>query len=389
MERARSNNTPNLDLRLTHFLTRPNQPPFTYHNAVSVLQNGVETFPSIFEAISEAKHHVHLEYYTIENDQIGNQLRQLLIDKAQQGVQVRVLYDAIGSNRLKPTFIESLKLAGVEIAAFLPIRFPFPSSKINYHDHRKMVIVDGQVGFIGGLNFGDQYMTGGKHFASWRDTHLRIAGEAVYLLQELFFTDWGFVTGRDLITDDYFPVCSQAERCWVQVTPNGPAAGQRLIYESFFEFITHAEKRVYITTPYFIPEDALVAALASTALSGVDVRILLPHFPDRRIVQWAGRSYYDRLLKAGVKIYEYHAGFLHAKVLLVDDAISSVGTANLDIRSMEINFEVNAMIYDSEICRKLTNDFFADLKQSLLISSVHWNKRSLAARFAESFARLF
>jgi cardiolipin synthase A/B len=361
----------------------------TSHNKVNILQNGHETFDSIIEAIEKAKHHIHLEYYIIEDDHLGNLFRKLLIKKAQEGVKVRLIYDDVGCWSLPSHFTDSLIKEGVEVYPFLPVRFPTLTNKINYRNHRKIVVVDGECGFVGGLNIADRYLRGVEELGIWRDTHLRLEGESVLSLQLIFLVDWYFVSEEIVRGDEYFPQNNITEHHLVQITASGPDSDWSSIMQAYFAAISSAQSSIYISTPYFMPNESILTALKSASLSGLDVRIILPARSDSKMVFWGTRSYVSELLEAGVRIYFYLKGFPHSKLLLVDGVLCSIGTANMDIRSFDQNFEVSAVIYDEALTQELQRSFLCDLQNSEEIILEKWNKRPRREEFYESIARIF
>jgi cardiolipin synthase len=361
----------------------------THKNKVAALQNGRATFDSIIEAIENAKHHVHLEYYIIENDHIGNLIRKLLIKKAGEGVEIRFIFDDVGCWSLPKHFVDSMSDAGIDIYSFLPVRFPTLTNKINYRNHRKIVVIDGSIGFLGGLNIADRYLQGIENMGIWRDTHLRLEGEVVNSLQAIFLADWYFVSDEVIKGDKYFPETSIQENHLVQVTASGPDSDWASIMQAYFAAISSAQSSIYICTPYFMPNESILTALKTASLSGLDVRILLPDRSDSKVVFWSSRSYVSELLDAGIKIYFYLKGFPHSKLLLVDSVLCSVGTANLDIRSFDQNFEVSALIYDEEITCELQQSYLNDLQNSREITSDIWEKRPKFEQVKEAVARIF
>ena len=360
----------------------------TSNNKVQILKNGEQTFPAIFQAIEKAKHHIHIEFYIIDNDTVGNQLRDILIRKAREGVQVRLIYDDVGSWALPRKYINSLKEAGVKIDCFMKVRFPHLTSRANYRNHRKIVVVDGHTGFLGGLNVADRYLNGTKSLGIWRDTHLMVEGGAATMLQIIFMADWYFVSKEVLQGDSYFLPLKEGDGKLVQVVASGPDSDWESIGQAYFSAIASATERVYLTTPYLIPTPEILNALKVAAMGGLDVRILLPHKSDAITPKWSTRSFVSELLETGVKIYFYEAGFLHSKLIVVDGVFASVGSANFDFRSLETNFEVNAMIYDEAIAWELEQQFLADLQQSRQIVPGEWEQRPRSEKAKESFARL-
>ncbi|MCX7985955.1 MAG: cardiolipin synthase [Bacteroidales bacterium] len=357
-------------------------------NKLQIFSAGKEAFEYILNDIASARHHIHLEYYIIEDDNIGRKVRDLLISKAKEGVEVRVIYDDVGSWKLSKKYIEPLKNAGVEIYPFLPVRFPYFTNKINYRNHRKIVVIDGLIAHVGGMNIADRYIDGVEGMGQWKDMQLRIEGEAVHSLQVIFLTDWYFVSNQALNDDKYFPAPQVNDVHLVQIITSGPDSDWASIMQAYFAAITTANDHIYIATPYFIPNESILTALKTAALGGVDVKIMLPFQSDSRLVYWSTLSFVGELLEAGVHIYFYHAGFNHAKLMLVDGIFASVGTANMDIRSFDQNFEVNAIIYDEEITQYLENLFLADIEDCYTYSLDEWNNRPWWLNFRESFARL-
>lgn len=361
----------------------------TENNKVEVLNNGKETFSSILEAINNAQDHIHLEYYILEDGKIGDRIKELLVEKAKKGLEVRVIYDAVGSWNLTRQYVNTLHKAGVEAYEFMPVHFPKLTSKINYRNHRKIVIIDGKTGFLGGINIADRYMDGHSEIGFWRDTHLRLEGDAVRSLQTIFLTDWFFVSKKIVHDKKYLPEHQVNERCLVQIAASGPDSDWASIMQAYFTAITSARKHVFISTPYFAPNESIMTALKTAALSGTDVRIIMPGKTDSRLQRWSSLSYVEELLEAGVSIFVYEGGFTHSKLLLVDGIFSSVGTANMDIRSFNQNFEVNALIYDLDRTRELENSFLDDLEKSKQIYLEEFRVRTRMNKFRESLARLF
>ena len=369
---------------------RLGQYPVSFATETKVLTNGEATFAAIFEAIANAKRHIHLEYYIVRNDHLGNQLKEMLIQKVKEGVEVRFLYDAVGSWRLSKKYIAELRAAGVEIVPFFPVRLPFFNHKINFRNHRKIAVIDGEIGFVGGLNIGDEYL--GKHpsFGFWRDTHLEVRGEAVKSLQAIFLQDWYYMTGEFISDHDYFlaePVIKPGNGA-VQMISSSPDDEWEVIKHLFFSMIVSAKRSIWIASPYIIPDEDILSALKVAALSGIDVKLLFPNRPDKRIVFYASHSYFPELLQAGVQIYEYQLGFMHSKVIIVDHELASIGTANMDMRSFHLNFEVNAFLYKTESTVQLVRDFIEDLANAKKIEWETFKKRPIIRRVVESTSRL-
>lgn len=374
--------------RLINLLLSNSNAILTNNNEVTVLQNGKETFPAIFRAIEQAKHHIHLEYYIVENDKIGNYLRELLIQKAREGVEVRFIYDDVGSWELKRKFLRSMSDAGVKVDCFMRVRFPNLTSRVNYRNHRKILVVDGETAFLGGLNFADRYQDGVPGIGPWRDTHLKVTGGAATALQIIFMADWYFVSKEIFKGDQYFKPFESGNGKLVQISASGPDSDWESIGQAYFSAIASATDHVFISTPYLMPTADIMTALKTSALGGIDVRIIVPGLSDAIFPKWGTNSYIEELLEAGVKIYFYKAGFTHSKVIVVDGIFSSVGTANLDFRSLETNFEVNAMIYDEEIAGILTKQFLEDQDKSEMVVLEEWMKRPRINKIKESFARI-
>lgn len=374
--------------RLMNLLLANSNAILSDDNEIKILRNGEQVYPAMFQAMEEARHHIHLQFYIVDNDVVGNQLRELLIRKANAGVEVRFIYDDVGSWKLPKKYIRSLREAGVKIDCFIKVRFPMLSSKVNYRNHRKIVVVDGKTAFVGGLNIADRYLNGTKILGPWRDTHLMLKGGAATGLQVIFMADWYFVSKEILRGDKYFHALEHGKGKIVQIAASGPDSDWESLSQAYFTAIASAHDKVYIATPYLIPNTEIGSAMKAAALSGIDIRILLPGRSDAIIPKWGTHSYVAELLEAGVKIYFYQPGFMHSKLMVVDGVFSSVGTANLDFRSMETNFEVNAMIYNERTARELEKHFMNDLRQSREIILSEWEQRPRLSKAKESFARL-
>ncbi|KHD86439.1 cardiolipin synthase [Heyndrickxia ginsengihumi] len=358
-------------------------------NHVDIFTDGKEKFQALFEDIRNAKDSIHLVYYIIRNDQLGKSLVELLTMKAKEGVKVRVLYDDMGSRTLPRKFFKSLIEAGGEAAAFFPAKIPLFNLRVNFRNHRKLAIIDGQIGYIGGFNIGDEYLGLNKRFGYWRDTHLRIIGRAVYGMQTRFIMDWNQASVHDIHNaKHYFPVIPPKGETDIQIISSGPDSQSEQIKNSYIKMINSAKKYIYMQSPYFIPDDSLLNALKIAALSGVDVHLMIPNKPDHMFVYWATYSNVGQLLKNGVKVYIYENGFIHAKMLVVDGKIASVGTANIDVRSFRLNFEVNALLYDQNLAARLANIFREDMEQSSELTFEAYQQRSSMIRFKESISRL-
>jgi len=360
----------------------------TTGNQLTLLKDGKETFAALFEAIEKAKHHIHLEYYIFDTDNIGSKLTDLLLKKSAEGVEVRMIVDDVGSWSLKKSFFERLRNAGIEIYPFMEVRFPRLTSRVNYRNHRKIAVIDGKTGFIGGINIADRYLDGLPKLGHWRDTHLKITGDAATSLQIIFTADWFFVSGHNLQGESYLPELSDAPGVPVQVIAGGPDHDWEGIAQAYFNAIAGARKKVYAVTPYLMPPPPLLFALKTAALSGVDVRIIIPEKSDARISRWCSFSYVESLLEAGVKVYFYQKGFIHSKYMLVDDGLATIGTSNLDFRSFETNFEANAFMYNEAFTAELEKHFLDDQRHSRQIKLSHWRKRGWFFKLKEALAHM-
>ena len=379
---------------LTEFIRRSGSSPLTANNDVKLLINGEDKFPVLVKALLNAKNHIHLEYYIYENDITGNEIAEILIKKAKEGVEVRFMYDDFGSHGLGKSFIQRLKRAGVQTAPFYKIKWYALASRINYRNHRKIIIIDGNVSFVGGINMSDKYRNDleTKNRLYWRDTHLMITGQATAYLQYLFVCDWNFCSNTKLAYSEvYFPDTSQQEiieNDVVQIAASGPDSAQPLIFYSLLEAISCAKKSIYITSPYFIPGESLMDALIIAIQSGLDVKVLIPGISDSKMVNAAASAYYTELLQYGAKIYKYNKGFVHAKTMVIDNDLSIIGSANMDYRSFDLNFEVNAMVYSKNIANQLTVAFEDDLKVSEQIDKDSWINRPKYIHLWEKVVRL-
>ncbi|MCK9328535.1 MAG: cardiolipin synthase [Candidatus Cloacimonetes bacterium] len=381
--------TDNNALRLIHLLYNNNKASLVNKNKIAIFSSGKDKINSLFDDILNAKEHIHLEYFSIHNDETGKKLREILIQKAKEGVKVRLIYDAVGTWRIKKRFWKELVNFGAEVYSFLPVYFPFLNSKLNYRDHRKCAVIDGKIAYIGGVNIGNQYMGLSKKFGHWRDTHLKICGDSVLLLQKMFLLDWSFVSGQFLVDEHLFPKPEVKDLCPVQIVSSGPDSDWENIMQAYFAIIANAEDYIYIESPYMVLNESMLTSLKTAALSGVDVRIILPFKADHKIVGYGTHSYYEELLESGVKIYEYLDGFIHSKVFLADDFIVSVGSANMDIRSFKQNFELNALVYDKSFALEMKNIILSDLKNSKCIKLEEYKDRNIFKKILESLARLF
>ncbi|WP_312109286.1 cardiolipin synthase [Brevibacillus reuszeri] len=363
---------------------------YTQDNTLQVFYEGNGFFDAMFKQIEGAREHIHLLYYIIRNDELGHKLIDLLVKKAEQGVEVRLLYDAVGSAGIPSRFFRPLQEVGGEVVSFFPSSIPFLNFRVNFRNHRKLTIVDGKVGFIGGFNIGDEYLGKDKKLGYWRDTHLQIEGKAVYMLQARFFLDWNLSAPKRMQESfAYFPEMNDLEgKIGVQIVSSGPNSEKQQIKHAYLKMIYKARKKIYMQTPYFIPDDSMLTALKMAAMSGVDVRVMVPGRPDHLMVFWATHSYLGELLKSGVRCFLYEKGFMHAKTLVVDTQLSSVGTANVDIRSFKLNFETNAFLYDTKMAQELEELFMADLVDCREMTTDEYLNRPMRSRMQESLTRL-
>ncbi|UHA75620.1 cardiolipin synthase [Paenibacillus sp. 481] len=374
-------------LRLTSQMSKS---PISFGSETRILTNGEETFTELLAELKKARHHIHMEYYIYRDDEIGRSIKHILMEKALSGVEVRFMYDAVGSMQLPKSFLHDLRAAGVEVQAFGAVKFPLLSSRVNYRNHRKIVIVDGDVGFMGGLNVGDEYLSRNKTYGFWRDTHMIVRGEAVQSLQIIFLQDWSHVTGSTLYGAQYLlPQPVEATGGAVQIIASGPDHEFSTMKNVFFSMLTSAKRSIWIATPYFIPDDDIFTALKVASLSGVDVRLLFPAKPDKWLPFLASHSYFPSLINAGVRIYEYEKGFLHSKIIIIDGEVATIGTANMDMRSFHLNFEVNALLVHTESVNCLRDDFERDLQYATRIREENFARKRTITRFLESLARLF
>lgn len=366
------------------------------NNAVSVYTDGEEKFAALREAIRSAKHHVHIEYFIIRNDELGRSIVQLLAEKAKEGVEVRAIFDAAGTFRIrKKKFFGPITKAGGDVRIFFPLKIPFLNTRLHFRNHRKILVVDGNLGFIGGFNIGDEYLGKGE-MGYWRDTHLKIEGAAVASLQRRFVMDWNYAApdARLFVTaesDAYFPEslirpCGTAK---VQIASSGPDSPEKAIYSGYMSLISRAKESIYIHTPYFIPDEPMFTALMLAARSGLDVRVVIPCKPDHPFVYWANHSYLGDLLASGVRGYTYNDGFIHSKAAIYDGKAVTVGTANWDIRSFKLNFETNAFVYDPVLCEKMRDEYLAELETNCTeITPEMYANRSVSVRIKEGVSRL-
>ena len=371
-------------------------------NDVEIYTDGYAFFTSLLKAIGQARHHIHLSTYIIDDDPLGRLIADVLIDKARQGVEVRLIYDDVGCWRVPSSFFERLRVGGVDVHAFMPVHFPAFTSKVNYRNHRKLCIVDGQLGFIGGMNIAMRYLRGTEHTA-WRDTHLLVQGGAVYGIQRAFLVDWYFVDRTLISGDEYYPPINQQPTTnnqhltpntqypttLAQVVTSSPIAQWPDIMQGYVRILLEAKHYVYMETPYFLPTEPILFAMRTAALAGIDVRLMVPAHPDSKLLEWASRSYLVETLDAGVKVYLYEAGFNHSKLLVADDSLCTCGSTNIDFRSFENNFEANIFFYDEAMAMRMKQVFLEDQALCQLVDEQTFaHRRPFTHRLWESLIRL-
>ena len=359
-------------------------------NEVSIFTDGYEFVSTLLYNIGQAQDHIHLDTYIIEDDPLGNLVADALIDKARQGVEVRLLYDDVGCWRVKDRFFNRMKAAGIQVYAFMPVRFPAFTGKVNYRNHRKLCVIDGKVGFIGGMNIALRYVKGTAR-QTWRDTHLCIRGGAVYAIQRAFLVDWYFVSRTSVTDRRYYPPVDKTidNNCLTQIVTSSPVSPWPDIMQGYVRVLLQAHRYVYMESPYFLPTEPVLFAMRTAALAGVDVRLIVPRHGDAKLVEWASRSYLMEVIEAGVKVYLYEPGFNHSKILVSDDNLSSCGSTNIDFRSFENNFEANAFFFNEGMALRLKKVFLTDQAQSTLVDDVsYFIKRPFLQRLLESLVRL-
>jgi cardiolipin synthase len=380
--------------RLSQLLENNGKAVLTTNNSLRLSSDTTEAFSLILQAIDEARHHVHLEYFSIANDETGNQLKDMLIRKAKEGVQIRFIYDDVGCWNLPRSFKRELRKAGIDFIPFSPVWLPLINSRLNYRNHRKLVVVDGIKAYLGGLNIGDRYLGKHHYFGYWRDSLVVINGEAALTLQAIFLTDWLFVSGQNLLQPgqlEFFLPKTADEfdpQIPIQIAASGPDSDQAGILQLYFVAITSAQQSLDISTPYLVLNESLLMALKTAAIGGVKIRILIPSKPDHFMVYWASRSYLHDLLEVGIEIWEYQKGFNHAKLMIVDNEVLLIGTANMDLRSFNHNLELTATVYDRDMSIEASLAFEQDLQHSIRLDDAKFNKRSVVQKSKESLCRL-
>ncbi len=379
----------NINLLLT-----ANQAALTMNNQVNLYHDGEKLFDHMLRDLEAAEDSIHMEYYIWRSDDLGGRIKDILVRKASQGVDVKLIFDGLGSfGRISYRYRRELKEAGVQFSYFKDLNRFIARLQINYSNHKKIVVIDSRIGYTGGMNIGCEYISGGRRFDSWRDSHVRLRGNSVSILQSIFLTDW-FNCGHEiLMDDDFFPDIRRdpepPHEIPVQIAVSGPDSKWNSIELLLFNMITNANHEVCIQSPYFIPDLAMMRAMESAAMSGVKITLMMTGRPDKSIVWWTAFTYMEPLLEAGVEILHYEKGFLHSKVLIMDGVVSTVGTCNMDVRSFRLNYEVNTVLYDEEISRELKDQFTEDRKYCRTITLEEIKGLRLPYRLRNSFCRLF
>lgn len=381
-------NPPGEHKGLVNLLNRQKASPLYGGSSVTFYSDGEEKFEALFEELEKAQKHIHIQYYIFLDDEIGCKTRDILLRKAAEGVEVRLIYDDVGSWKAKRRFFDDMQKAGIEVQAFLKVTFKLLTSRVNYRNHRKVVIIDGKVGFVGGMNVADRYIKG-INSGVWRDSHIKIEGKAVAGLQTSFLIDWYSSKREFLASDTYYPPLENKGDNLLQIATSGPVGRFKDIHLGILQAISNAKECIYIQTPYFVPTDSLLLAIQTAAMRGVDVRLMLPRNSDTTFVQIASMSYLKDALDAKVSVFLFEAGFLHSKLMIIDNDLTITGSANMDIRSFEHNFEIDAFIYNKDTCDKAKSIFYRDMEQSSMLSLEEWEKRSRISKFKESVMRLF
>lgn len=361
-------------------------------NKVSQYTDGMELFGEIEKSIKNAKKFIHMEYYIFRSDNLGNKIKNLLIEKAKEGVEIKFIYDGMGSLAIKDRYFNDLRKVGGEVECFFPpFVLPF-SLRWNFRNHRKIIIIDGVEAYVGGFNVGDEYLGKDEKIGYWRDTHIKIEGDAIDSIQAEFLMDWIFVKKNINITDlevnKYFSDRGVMGNMGVQICASGPNYEQAFIKDALVKMINKAKKSIYIQSPYFIPDDTILDTLKIAVLSGVEINIMIPNKPDHLFVHWATLSNCGELINLGAKVYMYNEGFLHSKTVVIDDELATTGTANMDMRSFYVNFEINAIIYNKEFAMNLKKAFLSDINKSTLLTKELYDKRGRMIKIRESISRL-
>lgn len=375
--------------QLIYMLTVSEGTLYTTQNEVTLFTDGREKFDALIDDINHAQNHIHLEYYIYRSDDLGVELRDALIVAAQRGVKVRVLLDAWGSTQVSLSFFDELKKNGGEVAFFFPLFVPYINPRINYRNHRKIVVIDGQIGYTGGFNVGNEYLGLVKKFGYWRDNHLRIYGEAVYSLQNRFLMDWNSQhTNEVSYSPNFFPMIDSTGEMAVQIVTSGPDSEHEQIKMTYLKMISLAKREILIQTPYYIPDGSIHEALKLALLAGVKVHLQIPNKPDHPLVYWATYSFAAELIEYGAIVETYENGFIHAKTMIIDGGVVSVGSANIDVRSFRLDFEVNTLVYDERMASQVRKAFFDDSNVSKQLTREIYENRGTVIKLKEGLARL-
>ena len=373
---------------LSVLLNKMADTPIYGGTSVYFFSSGAEKYEDLMREIDKAESHIHVQYYIFMDDVIGHQIRDLLIKKAREGLEVRLIYDDVGSWKAKRKFFKEMQNEGIIVQPFLKVAFKWLTSRVNYRNHRKIVIIDGKIGYMGGMNIADRYVNGIES-GIWRDSHIKVEGKGVAGLQTTFLIDW-FSSHKEFLTaDTYFPELKDKGDNVMQIATSGPVGTFKTIHMGILQAIASARECIYIQTPYFVPTDAILQNLQMAAMRGVDVRLMLPLHSDTTFVHIASMSFLKEVLDAKVQVFLYEAGFLHSKLMVIDKALTITGSANMDVRSFEHNFEIDAFIYNEETCSRAKEIFYHDMENSKLVLQEEWESRSRRKKFAESLMRLF
>lgn len=364
------------------------QSPVFGGNKISVYPGGKSKFCSLFEDIEYAEAHIHIFYYAIGDDHIGKELKEKLIRKVKQGVKIRLLYDGLGCNKTNRKYFKEMIEAGIEVKTFLPLSFPRFLRSVNYRNHKKIVIIDGKIAYTGGINVKDIYIDG-LPWGKWNDIHFKVEGSGASGLQSVFLADWYYASGQYLSSSEYYPDVEVFGEVPIQVVNAEPLGMHSNVMEAMFTAISRAKKYVYIETPYFIPTESLLQAIQTVSMSGVDVRLIMPKKSDNDFVQYASNSYVEKLLRNKVRVYQYLNGFTHSKLIIIDDELVIAGSANMDIRSLELLFETNLFMYDREVSQTVKSIYQTDMENSEELNLHNWLNRSRSVKFREACFRLF
>lgn len=383
-----SQNLPRAERNLIKLARNVSSSFYTVNNDIDIFTNGEEKFSALKKDLREARRSIYLQYYIFLDDTLGHEIAEILMQKAREGVDVKVMYDHVGSFSVRNRFFKMMNSAGIETHPFFKVTFPQFANRVNWRNHRKIVIIDEAIGYIGGMNIADRYVKSASRGWGWRDTHFRVTGDIVESLTFSFVVDWNFRNQEHPMSYPKPRPVELYNNLGMQLVTSGPLSQWDNLALCFLKAISSATRCIYIQTPYFLPTDALRHALEAAALSKIDVRIMIPRRPDSRMLQYASFSYVTQCLRAGIKVYLYNPGMLHAKTMIIDDNIVTAGSTNFDFRSFENNFECNLFIYDSEVNRRMREIFFNDMSKCTKLTYATWHKRPLPQRIAESIVRL-